>query len=153
MFGAESLESNDSSLINLGSYSDDSFSIHGFTLTSILDNMLLARYVDLTKDGKSIVRNGIHIPINTVQKAWRLAEVVMCGENVKALTPGDYICFPNDKGIPVSNLQVECKFFTGTIEDAIFLDESRIFGTCKKIKPVNESKSTKSKKRSSGKRS
>lgn len=153
MFGNEGLESNDSSLINLGSYSDDSFSIHGFTLTTILDNVLLARYVDLTKDGKSIVRNGIHIPINTVQKAWRLAEVVLCGQNVKSLKSGDYICFPNDKGIPVSNLQVECDFFTGTLTDAIFLDESRIFGTCKKVESTDEGKLTKSKKRSSRKRS
>ena len=95
----------------------------------------------------------MHIPIHQVQKAWRIGRVVLHGPNSQSVKPGDYVCFPNDKGIPVSNLQVECEFFTGTIEDAIFLDENRIFGTCKKVKPANESKSTKSKRRSSRKRS
>ena len=152
MYGNEGLESNDSGLVNLQSYSDDVFSIHGFKLTSLLDDVLLARFTDITEDGKSIVRNGVHIPINTVQKAWRLGEVIMTGINVKFLKPGDFICFPNDKGIPVSNLDVECDHYTGIFKNAIFLDEQRIFGKCKQAE-LYESEPTKSKKRSSRKRS
>lgn len=152
MYGNEGLDTNDSGLVNLQSYSNDVFSIHGFKLTSLLDDVLLARFTDITDDGRSIVRNGVHIPINTVQKAWRLGEIIMVGKRCKDLKPGDFICFPNDKGIPVSNLDVECDHYSGILKDAIFLDESRIFGICKQTE-LYESKPTKSKKRSSGKRS
>lgn len=147
------LESNDAGLINLGSYANDVFSLVGFKLTHLLDDIILARYVDLTDDGSSIVRNGVHIPINNVQKAWRLGEVVMVGKKCSNLKPGDYICFPNDKGIPVSNLEVKCDFYTGNLKDAIFLDEQRIFGVCEKVKTNNDSKPTKPKKRTNRKRS
>jgi len=153
MYSNEGLDPNDSGLVNLQSYSNDVFSIHGFKLTSLLDDILLARFTDITDDGRSIVRNGVHIPINTVQKAWRLGEVIMVGKRCTDLKPGDFICFPNDKGIPVSNLDVKCDYYTGILKDAIFLDEKRIFGVCEQTEILNESKPAKSKKRTGGKRS
>ncbi len=148
------LDSNDAGLINLDSYANDVFSLFGFTLTSLLDDIILARYTDVTEDGKSVMRNGIHIPINTIQKAWRIGEVIMVGKRCTGVKPGDYICFPNDKGIPVSNLDVKCDHHTGTLPSAIFLDEQRIFGVCEKVEAseMNESKSAKSKEHTIGKR-
>jgi len=152
MYGNEGLDPNEAGLVNLQSYSNDVFSIHGFKLTSLLDDILLAKFTDITEDGKSIIRNGVHIPINTVQKAWRLGEVIMVGRRVQDLKPGDFICFPNDKGIPVSNLDVKCEHYTGILKNAIFLDEKRIFGKCEPSESINESKSTKSKSSSVRKR-
>ncbi len=77
----------------------------------------------------------------------------MVGKRCTDLQPGDFICFPNDKGIPVSNLDVKCDHYTGVLKNAIFLDEKRIFGICEQTELYNESKSTKSKKRSGRERS
>ena len=41
---------------------------------------------------------------------------------------GDIVVFPNNMGIPVSNLVVENY---GTVKKALFLNEQRIFGICK----------------------
>ncbi len=77
----------------------------------------------------------------------------MVGKRCEDLKAGDFICFPNDKGIPVSNLDVKSEHFTGNLKNAIFLDEKRIFGICEQVQQLNESKSTKSKKSTSRKRS
>ena len=104
------------------------------------------------EDGDSINRNGVLIPINNVQKAWRIGVVLAAGPNCTQVKEGDYICFPNDKGIPVSNLDLDGH---GTVANGIFLNEQRIFGVCKRntsdeSKPVNTSEST-TRKRGRGK--
>ena len=148
----QALEPNARGLINLESYSDDSFSIFGYELSSLLDDVILVKYVDMTEDGKSIVRNGIHLPINTMQKAWRIGHVILAGHRCTLVADGDYVCFPHDKGVPVSNLNVKGH---GQVRDAVFVNEQRIFGVCNKLKldETNASNSTNSKKRSTGKRS
>ena len=57
MYGNEGLDTNDSGLVNLQSYSDDVFSIHGFKLTSLLDNVLLARFTDITERDEFMLIN------------------------------------------------------------------------------------------------
>lgn len=149
MRSLQSLEPNERGLINLDSYTEDSFSIFGFELSTLLDDILLVKYVDMTEDGKSIVRNGIHIPINNVQKAWRIGQVILAGDLCKLVKQGDHICFPHDKGIPVSNLDVQGY---GKVRDAVFLNEQRIFGICNKLEP-DADKSTVTKTSSTSKRS
>lgn len=141
---------NERGLINLDSYTTDSFTIFGYELSTLLDDVMLVQYVDMTDDGKSIVRNGIHIPINNVQKAWRIGQVVLAGRKCKEVKKGDFVCFPHDKGVPVSNLDVEG---VGLLRDAIFLNEDRIFGVCKPKEKANDSNTGKSKKRTRSKRS
>ena len=118
------------SLIDLDLYRNDSFSLLGYKLNKVLDDILLAQYIDLSEDGKSVIRNGIHIPLSQVQKTWRLARVILCGPLCKYAEPGDIICFPDDKGIKVSNISV--KGIEGSARDCLFLNEQRIFGVCEK---------------------
>ena len=122
-----SANSNEAGLIDLKSYENDVFSIFGYKLNALFDDVLLATYVDLSEDGEAINRNGVLIPINNVQKAWRIGKVLLAGPRCETAGVGSYICFPNDKGIPVSNIDVEGY---GIVKNGIFLNEGRIFGLC-----------------------
>ena len=55
----------------------------------------------------------------------------MTGPNCKHVKPGNYVTFPNDKGLKLS--YVTAKGPGGkyvTIKDGTFLNEGRIFGVC-----------------------
>ena len=113
-----------------------------------MDNIILIRYSDLGDDtGETVMRNGIMIPIAHVQRAWRIGEIILAGPLCRQVKVGDHICFPSDKGIPCSNLDVDG---VGVLRDAVFLNEDRIFGICKPVnlKQKNASKSTRATKRS-----
>lgn len=118
------------SLIDLDLYRNDSFNLLGYKLNKVLDDILLVQYVDLTEDGKSVIRNGIHIPLSQVQRTWRLARVILTGPLCKYAQPGDIVCFPDDKGIKVDNISI--KGIEGSARDCVFLNEQRIFGVCEK---------------------
>ncbi len=99
----------------------------GYNLKTVLDDILLVSYADETEDGASIMRNGIVVPINADTKAWRIGKVVMAGPNAKHAKAGDYVCFPNNLGVPIANIDIENH---GTLKKGIFLNEQRIFGIC-----------------------
>jgi co-chaperonin GroES (HSP10) len=115
------------SLIDLETHIEDTFTLLGYKLSHLFDNIILAQYVD-TEDNEVVSRNGIVIPLNAQTKAWRLGRVVLAGPNCKMTKVDDIVCFPNDKGIPVNNIQVEN---VGIVKHGMFLDESRLFGICK----------------------
>jgi len=116
-------------LIDLAELPKNSFNsvFYGYNLRAVLDDVLLVRYVDETEDGTSILRNGIVVPINVDTKAWRIGEVILCGPNAKHVKAGDFVCFPNNLGVPVSNLDIDNY---GTLKKGLFLNEQRIFGIC-----------------------
>jgi len=117
------------SLIDLSELPKNSFNsvFYGFSLKTLLDDVLLVKFVDETEDGASIVRNGIVVPVNVDTKAWRIGEVILAGPNAKHTKTGDHVCFPNNLGIPVANIAVDGY---GTLRKGIFLNEQRIFGIC-----------------------
>jgi len=120
------------SLIDLDTYQDtDTFSLQGYQLRSVMDDIVLAQYVDLSNDGRSVIRNGIHIPLSQVKRTWRLARVILVGSLCKFTTPGDVVCFPDDKGIKVDNLRVVGH--DHSLRDCIFLNEQRFFGICQDL--------------------
>ena len=122
------------SLIDLDTYQDtDTFSLHGYKLNRVMDDIVLAQYVDLSSDGNSVIRNGIHIPLSQVKRTWRMARVILVGPKCKYTKPGDIVCFPDDKGIKVDNLSVTG--FDSSIRDCLFLNEDRFFGICEEIEP------------------
>ena len=122
------------SLIDLDTYQNtDTFSLHGYKLNRVMDDIVLAQYVDLSKDGNSVIRNGIHIPLSQVHRTWRMARVILIGPKCNYTKPGDIVCFPDDKGIKVDNLSVTG--FDSSIRDCIFLNEDRFFGICEEIEP------------------
>ena len=122
------------SLIDLDTYQNtDTFSLHGYKLNRVMDDIVLAQYVDLSKEGNSVVRNGIHIPLSQVHRTWRMARVILVGPKCKYTKPNDIVCFPDDKGIRVDNLSVVG--FDSSIRDCLFLNEDRFFGICEELEP------------------
>ena len=126
------------SLIDFSELPKNSFNsfFYGYNLKQVLDDVLLCTFVDEAADGSSIVRNGLHVPINSDTKAWRIGEVILSGPNVRYAKVGDYVCFPNNLGVPVANLDVEGY---GPLKKGIFLNEQRIFGICSLRKDESES--------------
>jgi hypothetical protein len=126
------------SLIDLESYQNtDTFSLQGYKLSKVMDDIVLAQFVDLSDDGRSVVRNGIHIPLAQVQRTWRLAKVILIGPGVNECKPGDIVCFPDDKGIKVDNMSI--KGYDKPLRDCIFLNEQRFFGICEELEYDNKS--------------
>ena len=120
------------SLIDLETYQEtDTFSLQGYKLSKVMDDIVLAQYVDLSNDGRSVVRNGIHIPLSQVKRTWRLARVILVGPHCKFTAPGDVVCFPDDKGIKVDNLRVVG--YDQSLRDCLFLNEQRFFGICQDL--------------------
>ena len=108
--------------VQLDNYLGHSFELDDWTLTKVLDDILMCQYIDINADGTEIKRGSLWVPINTVNFAWRLAKVILAGPDCKTVKEGDIIVFPNDKGIKVSNLN--------DLRHIVFLNESRIFGVC-----------------------
>jgi cellobiose-specific phosphotransferase system component IIB len=124
------------SLIDMSELPKNSFNsvFYGFSLKQLLDDVMLVKFVDETPDGTNIMRNGIVVPINVDTKAWRIGEVVLIGPSAKYAKVGDYVCFPNNLGIPVANIDID-KY--GTLKKGIFLNEQRIFGICSVLEDKN----------------
>ena len=115
--------------IQLDNYAgSENFNLFGYELTHVLDDIILVKYVDCNDDGTEILKNGVWVPVNVNTYAWRIGEVLLAGPNCKLVKAGDTVCFPNDKGITVGNLEVA---FHGKIRNSCFLNEDRIFGICK----------------------
>lgn len=113
-----------------------------YEITEVLSNVIVAEYVDVAEDGRSLVRNGIVLPNQVVdQRAWRVAKVNLTGPECKQVKIGDIVIFPGDKGL--QGLQRNGKM-------SIFLSEDRIFGICKQdreIKTVNSDVATSKRKK------
>ena len=124
----EGAESNDYKLIDFDDYRNDNFTIFGFKLSAVMDDIILIQYADAGDSrGDTVMRGGIAIPLAHVEKAWRIGKAVLVGPNCKSVKVNDFVCFPSDRGIPCSNLDVEG---VGVLKDATFLNEGRIFGIC-----------------------
>jgi len=103
----------------------------GYGLKQVLDDIILAIFIDESDNGKEIVRNGILVPVNAETKAWRLGKVVLTGTSVRHTKIVDVICFPNNLGVPITNIEVDGY---GKINKGIFINEQRIFGICSTLK-------------------
>ena len=115
--------------IQLDKYTaSENFNLFGFELSGVLDDILLVKYVDCNEDGTELLKNGVWVPINTSTFTWRIGEVILAGPHCDLVKVGDHVCFPNDKGIAVGNLEVVDH---GKIKNSCFLNEGRIFGVCK----------------------
>ena len=126
------------SIIDLDTYRNDAFSVHGYALENLLEDVILVEYKD-TADGRDVLRNGIVIPTAHVKHTWRIAYVHLAGTNCKTVKVGDHVCFPSDKGIPVSGVTIlDPDKKEVYLKNACFLSEGRIFGVCKKLAGANK---------------
>ena len=95
-----------------------------WTITDVLDDIIMATFVDTDKQGEFIERNGVLIKIDPARQLWRVARVIIAGPKCSdRIKKGAYIMFPNDKGIHVPRV--------GGFDNVVFLNEERIFGLCK----------------------
>jgi cellobiose-specific phosphotransferase system component IIB len=118
-------------MIDLDANSEGCFGLADYSLSFIFDDIVLVEFVDEIEDsqGSAVMRNGLYVPTNVNTKAWRKAEVVLTGPNVAYCKKGDIVIFPNDKGVTVSNIEVEGY---GKVKKGMFLNEQRMFGIAKK---------------------
>jgi len=108
--------------IQLEAYASRPFELSDWNLTAVLDDLLMVQYIDASEDGREVMRNGIYVPIDVATHVWRVGKVVLAGPNCQFTKVGDYVVFPNDKGIRASSIN--------GIKNAVFLNEARIFGIC-----------------------
>ena len=95
-----------------------------YDITGVLGDLIMAEFVDCDNDGQLVERDGILLNVDIQRNVWRVARVVMCGAGANLVKPGDYIMFPNDKGIKAIKFQKKGRPIT-------FLNEQRIFCVCK----------------------
>jgi co-chaperonin GroES (HSP10) len=112
--------------VQLDNYLGHEMNLDGWTLTKVLDDILMCQYIDVNEEGTEIKRGSIWVPINTVNFTWRLAKVILAGPDCKTVKVDDVIMFPNDKGIRVANMN--------GLKNVVFLNETRIFGVCEEQK-------------------
>lgn len=105
----------------------ENFNLFGYELSNVLDDIILVKYVDCNDEGTEILKNGVWVPVNTSTFTWRIGVVLLAGPNCGLVKVGDHVCFPNDKGIAVGNLEVTEH---GKVKNSCFLNEDRIFGIC-----------------------
>ena len=116
------------SLIDLSRPDKGEFGLEDYELSFIFDDILLIEYVDETEEG-DVLRNGIVVPTNAINKAWRRGKVILAGPDAKYAKEGDVVVFPNNMGVTISGVIVTGK---GKVKKGIFLNEERMFGICKK---------------------
>jgi hypothetical protein len=121
---------------NIDAYSTDSFNLSDYKLTQVLDDILLVQYVDVSEDGREVMRNGVLVPVDVARYTWRVGKVILAGPSCKTVKQGDYVVFPNDKGIRASNIN--------GLRNVVFLNEIRIFSI---VEPIEDSNNTKANKK------
>lgn len=131
-------------LIDLTGFSRNSFDslFNGYQLAHVLDDIILVKYVDEGNNNNEIIRGGIVVPVNVDSQAWRIGEVILAGKSCQLVEQGDYICFPNNLGINIANVEVEGY---GMLKSGHFINEQRIFGVVKPIQNKDASIKRKSK--------
>ena len=97
-----------------------------WVIDGVFGNIIRAEYADCDLTGEYIDRGGIYVDNKVSQYTWRVAKVLNVGPQCRDVKEGDYIMFPNDKGIPMTNVGKK---------NYIFLNEERIFA---KVKPVEK---------------
>lgn len=114
-----------------------------YLLSFVFDDIILVEYIDEISDGSgdAVYRNGIYIPTNAVQRAWRKGKIIIAGPECKYAKKDDIVIFPNNLGVGIKNVEIHEH---GKLQKGIFLNESRLFGIAsKKETPKKESKKKK----------
>ena len=106
-------------LVQLDNYMGSDINLSDWKLESLLDDIMMCQFADCNEDNTQIMRDGIFVPVNMVQSAWRVAKVIIAGPRCKTKV-GDHVIFP-------SNFGIKCAKMNG-LKNIVFLNEERIFG-------------------------
>ena len=112
------------------------FGMEDFVLSKLYDDFVLVEFCDIAsgEGGDFIMRGSLAIPVTTITNAWRKGRVVLKGPSAKQTEVGDIVVFPNNMGIPISNLEIKGH---GKIHKGLFLNEQRMFGICEEKEKVD----------------
>lgn len=109
--------------LQIDAYAPVPLPLDDWDITEVMDDVIMAEFADCSEDGTHVMRKGIHIAIDMSRAVWRVATVIKIGPNCsKNVKPGDYIIFPNDKGIKSIMTDGKKK------RQIIFINEERLFG-------------------------
>ena len=97
------------------------------TDTKSFDDIILVEYLDENENAE-VTRDGFVLPGAVVKNLWRKGRVILTGQGVELCKANDIVLFPNDKGILITNVDVENH---GKVKKGMFLNERRIFGILK----------------------
>jgi len=106
-------------LVQLDNYMGSDINLSDWKLESLLDDIMMCQFADCNEDNTQIMRDGIFVPVNMVQSAWRVAKVIIAGPRCKTKV-GEHVIFP-------SNFGIKCAKMNG-LKNIVFLNEERIFG-------------------------
>ena len=110
-----------------------------FEFTALLSDIVMGEYADVADDGKSLVRNGIILPAETVDnRAWRVVRVLLTGPKVVQVKIGDTVIMPGDKGLQAMSKNGKT---------LVFFNEERIFGIVQPLSPSKFEEAPKTKKK------
>ena len=116
---------NTKGLVRLENYLGSDINLSDWHLDSLLDDIMMCQFADCNEDNTAIMREGIFVPSNVVQSAWRVAKVILAGPRCKTKV-GEHVIFP-------SNFGLKCAKMNG-LKNIVFLNEERIFGRAKPAK-------------------
>jgi hypothetical protein len=116
---------NTKGLVRLENYLGSDINLSDWHLDSLLDDIMMCQFADCNDDNTAIMREGIFVPSNVVQSAWRVAKVILAGPRCKTKV-GEHVIFP-------SNFGLKCAKMNG-LKNIVFLNEERIFGRAKPAK-------------------
>ena len=115
------------SLIDLSDTDTKSMNLENYTLSKLFDDIILVEYLDENENAE-VTRDGFVLPGAVVKNLWRKGKVILTGQGVELCKADDIVLFPNDKGILITNVEVE---HYGKVKKGMFLNERRIFGKLK----------------------
>lgn len=109
-------------LVNPEDYAGSNLSLEDFEIDLLLDDTILVKYVDGNSEEKNV--GGIIVQQAVTKTTWRVGQILLAGVGCKEMKDGDYVLFPNDKGMPAKDIT----FAGEKHKEVIFLSEARIFG-------------------------
>jgi len=112
-------------MVRLDDYLGSDLNLVDWRIDSLLDDIMMCQFADCNEDNTAVLREGIFVPTNMVQSAWRVAKVILAGPRCKTKV-GEYVIFP-------SNFGIKCAKMNG-LKNIVFLNEERIFGRAKPAK-------------------
>jgi len=100
-----------------------------YRIKRVSGDIILVQLEDGDGDHKKV--GDIYLPTQAMnKKLWRTGKVIMVGPKATEYEVGQYVTFPNDRGLNTKTINVSG---VGIINHAVFLNEERIFGECEKV--------------------
>ena len=120
------------SLIDLSDIASTTVELNDWVLKKTFDDIILVELID-ENENSEVERDGLYLPGSVMKYLWRKGKVILVGQGVELCKVNDIVMFPNDRGVLVTNVDVENY---GKIRKGMFLNERRIF--CILEKKINE---------------